>query len=164
MHYTASGGFGSTRNWLCDPKAKVSAHYLIGRAGEYAQLVPLDKCAWHAGESEWKTYKGLNKYSFGIELVSWGPLERRADGKYYAVFGGKEVPAEEVHVGGPGLGSYRYWQNFTKPQLLCLADLIAMLRKTYPSIEEIVGHSDIAGKRGKMDPWPLDAKTLSQPT
>jgi N-acetylmuramoyl-L-alanine amidase len=156
IHYTASGNFINTRDRLLNKESKVSAHYLIGRAGELAQLVPLNKCAWHAGESSWRGYTGLNKYSIGIELVSFGPLVLR-DGKYYSAEYGTEVT--EVHDGAPPTSTYRYWQTFTEPQLAQLRATIDDLRRLYPSIVEVVGHRDIAPKR-KQDPWPLDCKTL----
>jgi N-acetyl-anhydromuramyl-L-alanine amidase AmpD len=154
VHYTASGNFATTRDRLLNKESKVSAHYLIGRAGEIVQLVPLNKCAWHAGESEWKGYKGLNKYSIGIELVSFGPLVLK-DGKFYSAEYGTEVPANEVHDGAPSTSTYRYWQTFTEPQLAQLRATISELKRLYPSITEVIGHRDCAPKR-KQDPWPLD--------
>ena len=52
---------------------RVSAHLVIGRQGEVYQLVPFDKRAWHAGESEFQGRSRCNDFSVGIELV--GPEE-----------------------------------------------------------------------------------------
>jgi len=157
VHYTGSGNFESTKNWLCDKRSKVSAHYLIGRnKGECEQLVPLDKCAWHAGVSSWEGKTGLNRYSFGIELVSWGPLTD--DGRN--LVDGKPVPENEIVVSPhPHGGKYTKWQLFTEWQLEKLNELVRTLKAQYPSLREIVGHMDIAPGR-KMDPWPLNARTL----
>jgi N-acetylmuramoyl-L-alanine amidase len=57
---------------LCDPKAAVSAHYLIDEAGRVAQLVPEAERAWHAGVSWWQGCPSLNDVSIGIELVNPG--------------------------------------------------------------------------------------------
>ena len=57
---------------LCDPKAKVSAHYLINREGFIWQLVEDNKVAWHAGVSRWLNRKNLNETSIGIELCNPG--------------------------------------------------------------------------------------------
>ena len=35
-------------------------------------LVPDSYSAWHAGESHWKSFKSLNKYSIGIEINNPG--------------------------------------------------------------------------------------------
>ena len=47
---------------------RVSAHFLIRRAGELLQFVPCAKRAWHAGESAWCGRSGCNDFSIGIEL------------------------------------------------------------------------------------------------
>lgn len=57
---------------LCDPAARVSAHYLIDEDGSVSALVPEDRRAWHAGVSAWQGVAGLNDRSIGIELVNPG--------------------------------------------------------------------------------------------
>jgi N-acetylmuramoyl-L-alanine amidase len=57
---------------LCDPAAKVSAHYLIDEDGSIVALVPEQARAWHAGVSAWQGGHGLNDRSIGIELVNPG--------------------------------------------------------------------------------------------
>ena len=47
---------------------KVSSHFLISRSGSLIQFVPIDKRAWHAGESSYKGVNNCNDYSIGIEL------------------------------------------------------------------------------------------------
>ena len=47
---------------------RVSAHFLIRRAGELLQFVPCTKRAWHAGASAWRGRSGCNDFSIGIEL------------------------------------------------------------------------------------------------
>lgn len=61
-----------------DPKAhpyfkeiqglRVSSHLLIRRDGELIQYVPLEKRAWHAGQSEFEGRSPCNDFSIGIEL------------------------------------------------------------------------------------------------
>ncbi len=57
---------------LCDPAAKVSAHYLIDENGSVVALVPEAARAWHAGVSAWLGEPALNDRSIGIELVNPG--------------------------------------------------------------------------------------------
>ncbi len=57
---------------LCNPKSKVSSHFVIGQNGKIYRLVQDNQIAWHAGKSCWGKYKNLNKYSIGIELVNKG--------------------------------------------------------------------------------------------
>lgn len=47
---------------------EVSAHLFIRRDGAVLQFVPLDKRAWHAGESEIEGRTRVNDFSIGIEL------------------------------------------------------------------------------------------------
>jgi len=48
--------------------ARVSAHFLIRRDGQLIQYVPVDRRAWHAGESCYQGRSCCNDYSIGIEL------------------------------------------------------------------------------------------------
>ena len=57
---------------LCDTRSKVSSHYFIKNSGEILVLVPDLYEAWHAGNSNWKNLKSLNKYSIGIEIQNPG--------------------------------------------------------------------------------------------
>ena len=45
IHYTEMEDKGFAIERLCDPEAKVSAHYLIGEWGEVVRLVPEEKRA-----------------------------------------------------------------------------------------------------------------------
>jgi N-acetyl-anhydromuramoyl-L-alanine amidase len=47
---------------------RVSAHFLVRRAGELLQFVSCDQRAWHAGLSSWRGRAGCNDFSVGIEL------------------------------------------------------------------------------------------------
>ena len=47
---------------------KVSAHILIERDGSLIQFVPFNKCAWHAGQSNYAGRDRCNEFSIGIEL------------------------------------------------------------------------------------------------
>jgi N-acetylmuramoyl-L-alanine amidase len=70
IHSTATDGLSSPLNWLCDPRSKVSAHFLIHKDGTIYQLVREDDVAYHAGVSEWAGRSSVNEFSIGIELVN----------------------------------------------------------------------------------------------
>jgi N-acetylmuramoyl-L-alanine amidase len=72
LHYTGMPSAAAALDRLCDPAAKVSAHYLIDEDGDVVQLVPEERRAWHAGVSSWAGRAGLNDCSTGIELVNPG--------------------------------------------------------------------------------------------
>lgn len=72
LHYTGMRTGEEALARLCDPEAKVSAHYCIDEAGTVTRLVPEDKRAWHAGRSYWRGITDVNSASIGIELVNPG--------------------------------------------------------------------------------------------
>jgi N-acetylmuramoyl-L-alanine amidase len=72
LHYTGMPSAAAALARLCDPAAKVSAHYLIDEDGDVVQLVPEERRAWHAGISSWAGRARLNDCSIGIELVNPG--------------------------------------------------------------------------------------------
>ena len=79
IHYTEMLGAESALERMCDPEAKVSAHYLISEEGEVIRLVPEEKRAWHAGLSYWRGHKDVNSASIGIELDHPGHLNGYRD-------------------------------------------------------------------------------------
>lgn len=72
IHYTGMKKESEAIKKLCDFKSKVSSHYFIKNSGKVLSLVPDLYEAWHAGESKWKNFKSLNKYSIGIEINNPG--------------------------------------------------------------------------------------------
>ena len=72
LHYTGMQDAASAIARLCDPQAKVSAHYLIDEDGRTLRMVDEEKRAWHAGPSFWRTIHNVNSASIGIELVNPG--------------------------------------------------------------------------------------------
>ena len=72
MHYTGMQSERESITRLCDPKSKVSSHFVINKNGKVYRLVDDNLIAWHAGKSCWGKYKNINKNSIGIELVNKG--------------------------------------------------------------------------------------------
>tara|TARA_B100000029_G_scaffold296309_1_gene289613 strand:+ start:3380 stop:4123 length:744 start_codon:yes stop_codon:yes gene_type:complete len=71
-HYTGMRSETKAINRLTDDKSKVSCHYFIKRNGSIIIIVPDLYEAWHAGKSNWKKDKLLNKNSIGIEISNKG--------------------------------------------------------------------------------------------
>ena len=59
--HVAEGSFWGSVEWLKNPDAEGSSHYVVGRKGDIVQLVREKDVAWHAGN------KRLNELSTGIE-------------------------------------------------------------------------------------------------
>ena len=72
FHYTGMKSEKKAINRLTDVRSKVSCHYFIKRNGNIILMVPEKFIAWHAGISNWKSTKSLNKNSIGIEIQNNG--------------------------------------------------------------------------------------------
>lgn len=72
VHGTVGSDAGDL-NWLTNPAAKVSYHYLIQRDGTIWRLVEEKDRAWHAGKSHWHGRDDVNDFSIGIGLSNLGP-------------------------------------------------------------------------------------------
>jgi N-acetylmuramoyl-L-alanine amidase len=72
LHYTGMTSAKAALERLCDPAAKVSAHYTVDEDGTVYAHVPEARRAWHAGVSSWAGAADVNARSIGIELVNPG--------------------------------------------------------------------------------------------
>jgi len=73
IHDTETPGIRLARTiatHFASPRSGVSAHFIIGKAGEIVQCVPEDKRAFHAGPSLFRGRDRVNDFSIGIELVN----------------------------------------------------------------------------------------------
>ena len=72
FHYTGMRSQNEAINRLLNVNSKVSCHYFIKKNGKIILMVPGNYEAWHAGKSNWKNDKSLNKSSIGIEISNKG--------------------------------------------------------------------------------------------
>ena len=72
LHYTGMETGEAALARLCDPEAKVSAHYMVEEDGRVFRLVPEERRAWHAGAAFWKGERNINGVSIGVEIVNPG--------------------------------------------------------------------------------------------
>jgi N-acetylmuramoyl-L-alanine amidase len=72
LHYTGMPDAADAIARLCDPAAKVSAHYLVAEDGQVLRLVAEENRAWHAGRGRWRGVADVNSASIGIEIVNPG--------------------------------------------------------------------------------------------
>tara|TARA_R110002073_G_scaffold86115_8_gene204729 strand:- start:5303 stop:6031 length:729 start_codon:yes stop_codon:yes gene_type:complete len=136
LHYTGMASGGEALARLSDPKAQVSAHYLIEEDGRLFKLVEENKRAWHAGVSSWEGEADINGHSIGIELVNPG------------------------HDSPGYIGDYRPFPERQMAALIPLCQDIIARHDIKPW--HVLGHSDVAPGR-KIDPgelfdWPRLAK------
>lgn len=72
LHYTGMETGQVALERMCDPKAEVSAHFMVEEDGRVFQLVADEKRAWHAGVSYWHGERDINSASIGVEIVNGG--------------------------------------------------------------------------------------------
>lgn len=72
LHYTGMRTAEDALQRLCDPAAKVSAHYMVDEDGRILRLVAEERRAFHAGVSAWRGERDINSRSIGIEIVNPG--------------------------------------------------------------------------------------------
>jgi N-acetylmuramoyl-L-alanine amidase len=72
LHYTGMRTADAAIQRLCDPLAKVSAHYVVDEDGAILRLVPEERRAWHAGQGAWQGETDCNAASIGVEIVNPG--------------------------------------------------------------------------------------------
>ncbi|MCC6364428.1 MAG: amidase [Bryobacterales bacterium] len=104
------GTLAGTDNWFLNPRAKVSAHYGVGRKGEVHQYVAETDTAFHAGlavNPSWALLKpGVNPnfYTIGIEHEGkaddeWEEAKLAASGALIAeIAGRRHIPLDRRHV------------------------------------------------------------------
>jgi len=133
LHYTQITPKSKVLDYFHHPYTQASCHFIVDESGEITPCVPLEKTAWHAGISQWKTHKGLNKISVGIEIV-------------YSPFSFQKAA----------------FPPFSHAQKTAILRLLKELTTHYNlPTHHILGHSDIALDRPespikrKVDPGPL---------
>ena len=152
LHYTAGTSGSGAVEWLRNPKARASAHFVIDRDGGVTQLVELDRVAWHAGKSAWQGVQGLNHYSIGIELVNAGKLHQNAAGTWIN-WANKAIPPDEVIVAvHKAETAPAGWQVYPAGQLEVVIAIGLALHEAF-GFDDVLGHDDIAPGR-KVDPGP----------
>lgn len=138
--------------WFRDPRSKVSAHLVIGRAGEIVQMVECDRAAWHAGQSCWQGRPNCNAWTIGIEIVNPGKLTRKGD-RAIPWFGGPGWPLDELVEMSTAEHGHGWWLPYTREQIAAVDAIVRALVIAYPNITEVLGHYHVSPRR-KVDPGP----------
>jgi N-acetyl-anhydromuramyl-L-alanine amidase AmpD len=130
-------------------KAKVSAHYLIGRNGIVYKFVPEERIASHAGRGSVPWFpdrvNNMNEYSIGIEMLNVGS---KAD---MSIFMSPDQYDEFKR-------RHPHWIGYTNAQYHALNLLIAEIRTRHNipfDRTHIIGHSEYAGRHRRTDPGEL---------
>lgn len=163
LHDTASGlDTNGPVSWLCNPTAKASAHFVVGRGGaannDLWQLAKTNIKTWHAGKSKYEGVSNVNNFSIGIEIVNPGWLTSKDGGKTVTFSTGKptwdakrygaQQVTDDAHP-----GKY-WWMPYTMEQIDTVIAMCRAMVAAYPSIKGITTHWHISPGR-KVDTNPL---------
>jgi N-acetylmuramoyl-L-alanine amidase len=156
IHYPGTDTLAKTFSALKPSKAY---HIVIDRDGSLHQLAPFDRGSAHSGHSDWKGITGLNSNGIAISLQNVGRV--RPAGADFKSPGNVIYPAARVGSAKPRLptsgSATAHWERFTDAQLDACEEVIRVLRATYPTLTDLIGHDEISmGRRddpGPMFPW-----------
>jgi len=149
VHFTAGV---SSLGWLTSPLSKASAHLLITRCGQIIQMVPFNRCAWHAGsKSVWKGRVNCNLFSIGFEMENLGKMHRDAGGKWVSWQGVPAPDSEVVEAVHKNEHEMAGWHKYTPDQIDAVTQAAKAVVAAYGL--EIVGHEDVLPEV-KVDPGP----------
>lgn len=138
----------NTVKYFASKQCKVSAHVVIERDGTITQMVPFNRRAWHAGESEWGGRRYCNSFAIGIEIVNPGKL----DAKGCAWFGqATTAPIRHIVTKEHGDG---HWLDYTGEQLAAIRKVCRAIVEEYPDCNAIVTHWMVSPGR-KIDCGPM---------
>ncbi len=162
MHYTAGYSAKSAISTFKRKSAKASAHFVVEVDGKITQMVSTQHCAWHSGYGRYHGRGRVNEYSIGIEIVNPGYHFQREDGTFLnwqskPISKNKLAPFPGMlRAQDPWVGSrITFWPEYPDVQLTSVENLVKALLKTYPTLQDIVGHRDVDVVREiKVDPGP----------
>jgi N-acetylmuramoyl-L-alanine amidase len=145
LHYTGMRDGRAALERMCDPQAKVSAHYMIEEDGTVYALVEEDRRAWHAGAGSWRGHDDINSRSIGIELVNPGHE-----------FGYRPFPAAQMEALAPLAQSILARHPIPPRNVVGHAD-VAPVRKEDPG--ELFDWAWLAARGIGL--WPADSAVAS---
>jgi N-acetylmuramoyl-L-alanine amidase len=152
LHYTAGLSVRSAVDWFLDPRARASAHLVLGRQGEVIQMMAFDRTCWHCGPSAWQGLSGLNGHAIGIEMVNAGKLTRGAGGGWRSWSGAAIADSEVVVARHRHEAGEAGWHVYPAGQIEALVAIGKALHAAY-GFAAVLGHEEIAPRR-KIDPGP----------
>lgn len=138
-HITA-GSLTPSLDWLCNPHAAASAHYVVARSGHVFQLVADADAAWTQGVD----FDNYAVYQSDLSVPWLAQCWRDRVSPNLVAIGIEH----EANVGQP----------LTEPQIAATVQLHRWLCATYgipADAEHIVGHSRIDAVSRGNDPGPL---------
>lgn len=142
LHHTAgnSSAPGTIKMWANDDRGRIATCVVISGKGQSKDTYDGEICqafsskhwAYHLGiKTEVFKSKGLpqiaiDKHAIGIEICSWGPLEKRGDKFYNYV--DREMPADQVTKLETPYKGHTYYHRYTDAQIESVKNLLLYWR------------------------------------
>jgi hypothetical protein len=100
--HTVEGSYSSAISWFQNPRANVSAHYVVSRRGDVAQCVRDADVAWHAGNWNWNTHSiGIEHEGYSGNRSTWTNAMYHASARLAAHMSKRyDIPVDARHVVG----------------------------------------------------------------
>lgn len=155
LHDTAGRLDGkSSVDWMCNPKARASAHLFIDRKGKVTQLAPFNVQTWHAGKSAYRGKSGVNALGIGIEIENPGAMTAGPPG-YAKAWWGDNFRIDSYGIVRMGDTDHptAHWMPYTPEQIRTVTEITKALVKAYRLVD-VSTHYAISPKR-KVDVNPL---------
>ena len=145
LHHTAgnSSGVGTIKMWDMDDRGRIATCVTISgkgqskdtHDGEICQAFSSKYWAYHLGikpdvfRANALPYKSIDPVSIGIEICSWGPLDKKGDKFYNYV--NREVPADQVTELATPYKGHKYYHRYTDAQIESVRQLLVYWNKVY---------------------------------
>ena len=145
LHHTAgnSSGVGTIKMWDMDDRGRIATCVTISGKGQSKDTYDGEICqafsskywAYHLGikpdvfRANALPYKSIDPVSIGIEICSWGPLDKKGDKFYNYV--NREVPADQVTELATPYKGHKYYHRYTDAQIESVRQLLVYWNKVY---------------------------------
>jgi len=127
FHHTAGGGTPESviDNWANDKQGPIGTHYVIGRDGKIVQAIEEDKWAFALGIQN-ANYRKIEQQSIQIELIAYGYLTTRYDGKIITAYG-QIMTKENIYTLLRKWKNFEYFHTYTAEQIKALEWLVPQI-------------------------------------
>ena len=145
LHHTAgnSSGVGTIKMWDADDRGRIASCVTISGKGQSKDTYDGEICqafsskywGYHLGlkrdifKAKGVPYKSLDPHAIGIEICSWGPLDK-VNGKFYN-YVDREVPADQVTELATPYKGYKYYHRYTDAQIESVKQLLTYWKNLY---------------------------------
>lgn len=163
IHYSADRNIKRTFNALKTAGSDFSLgyHLVIDRDGEITQFVNFNRMVYHAGKALWNG-NSPNRTHISVCLLSWGEVKKDIHGRFFSWSG---CPIDELQVSRRPYNTssdQSWWDAATESQENSLRLFLLWCIEKGISIENIVGHDEVALPRGrKVDPGGVLSTTMA---